>query len=314
MELKNNFSKALTDIKNRGWGFINSYYSQEKCDLIKKTLDYPSFPVNLNQPYPSFQEGTKFNNNVLTLSKEAFEVVTNKQLIQLTSDFVSGEVILKCIRTYSIAKKYPLFEWHADNVNPVTFEADESIGINCILYLEDDEEGTFSVAENVFHDMKNEFCLPPKEEIDSWKSANKIKKIFAKKGDLVLFNQSIYHRHITKTKKSLDALWFQISDVRNSTNERILLDASFIPEDIEILKFLGSGKGNIGFSNPNTKIHNLTPSQLTKIGLMCLFLVPFSLFVNLGKKFDKFLLFSLGINLTSTRKFFKNQVKSLIKN
>ena len=98
------------------------------------------------------------------------------------------------------------------------------------------------MAENVFHDKGTKFCNPPKEEIDNWKSTNKIKKVFAKKGDMVLFNQSIYHRHITKTKKRLDALWFQISDVRNSTNERILLDVSFIPEDIEILKFLGSGK------------------------------------------------------------------------
>ena len=138
MILDQNFSEALSDIKEKGWGFISQYSNPDKCELIKNTLDYPTLPINLNQPYPTYQGGTKFNNNVLTVSREAFEVVTNNQLIELASCFVNGEVILKCIRTYSIAKKYPLFEWHADNVHPVTFEADESLGINCILYLEDD--------------------------------------------------------------------------------------------------------------------------------------------------------------------------------
>ena len=130
MGLEGNFSKALIDIKDKGWGFINAYTKPEKCDLIKKTLDYPTLPINLNQPYPTFQGGTKFNNNVLSVSKEAFEVVTNNKLMELSSEFINGEIILKCIRSYSIAKKYPLFEWHADNVHPITFEADESIGIN----------------------------------------------------------------------------------------------------------------------------------------------------------------------------------------
>ncbi len=314
MNLDEKFSQALDDINEKGWGFISQYSTIDKCDRIKETLDYPSLPINLNQPYPTYQGGTKFNNNVLTVSKEAFEVVTNKQLLKISSGFVNGEVILKCIRTYSIAKKYPLFEWHADNVHPITFEADESIGLNCILYLEDDDEGTFWVAENIFHDKHKKFAAPTKEEIDKWNSANKIKKIFAKKGDMVLFNQSIYHRHIAKKMNKLDALWFQISDVKNGTNERILIDASFIPLDKDILRFLGSGKSNIGFSNPNTKIHNLTAKSLIKIGLTCLIFVPFSLSYSLGKKIDKLLYFTFGVNLSGTRNFFKKRIKSLIKN
>ena len=112
----------------------------------------------------------------MTASKEAFEVATNDQLIELTSNFVNGEVILKCIRTYTIAKKYPSFEWHADNVHPVTFDSDDSLGINCIFYLEDDNEGTFWVAENKYHNKQKKQAAPTKEEIDEWKSTNKIKK------------------------------------------------------------------------------------------------------------------------------------------
>ena len=276
MILDQDFSKALINIREKGWGVISQYSNPEKCELIKQTLDYPTLPINLNQPYPTYQGGTKFNNNVLTVSREAFEVVTNNQLIELASNYVNGEVILKCIRSYSISKKYPLFEWHADNVNPVSFEADESVGINCILYLEDDFEGTFWVAENIFHNKERQYARPSKKEIDEWKSANKIKKVFAKKGDMVLFSQSIYHRHITKEMDKLDALWFQISDVKNATNERILVDISYIPFDKKILNFLGSGRSNIGFSNPNTKIHYLTSTRLIKIGLTCLLFAPIS--------------------------------------
>ena len=82
--------------------------------------------------------------------------------------------------------------------------------------------------------------------------------------------------------------WFQISDKKNGTNERILIDASFIPNDLKILDFLGSGQKNIGFSNPNTKIHQLPFYQLIKIGLICFLIAPLSLFVLLGKKIDKF--------------------------
>jgi len=312
MDLNHNFKKALVDIKNKGWGFIESYSLENDCDAIKNTLNSPKFPVNLNQPFPTFQGGTKFNNNVLTLSKEAFDVVTRKELITLANSFVNDEVILKCIRSYSISKKYPLFEWHSDNVHPITFKADNSLGINCILYLEDDFEGTFWVAENIFHDSTKKYPVPQKDEIEDWKSKNKIKKIKAKKGDMVLFNQSIYHRHIAEKIDKLDALWFQISDKKNGTNERILIDASFIPNDLKILDFLGSGQKNIGFSNPNTKIHQMPSYQLIKIGLICLLIAPLSLFVLLGKKIDKFLYFSLGINLSKVRNFFRKKVKSLI--
>ena len=120
MDLNHNFKKTLDDINKRGWGFIESYTSEKNCDAIKNTLNYPKFPVNLNQPHPTFQGGTKFNNNVLTLSKEAFDVVTRNELIELAKSFVNDEVILKCIRSYSISKKYPSIKFgnlgslHAD--------------------------------------------------------------------------------------------------------------------------------------------------------------------------------------------------------
>ena len=111
---------------------------------------------------------------------------------------------------------------------------------------------------------------------------------------------------------NLDSLWFQISDKKNGTNERILIDISFIPNDLKILDFLGSGQKNIGFSNPNTKIHQLPFYQLIKIGLICFLIAPLSLFVLFGKKLDKFLYFFLGINLSKVRNFFRKKVKSLI--
>ena len=310
--MEDSFQNALNQLKERGWGIIKNCATSYTCESIAKSLDYPKLPVNLNQPYPTLQGGTKFNNNVLACSKDAFKLVTRQDIRELASEYIQDNPILKCIRTYSIAKKFPLFEWHADNVHPVTFEADESIGINCILYLEDDLERTFWVADSIFHKKDKKHALPLKEEIKQWELDNKVIKIAANKGDMVIFSQDIYHRHITDKMPKLDALWFQIVGEKKGTTERLIVDSSFIPNDLKILNYLGSGRENIGFSNPSTKFYQLPVKEMIKIGSLCLIFVPISILISSGKKIDQFIYFKLGVDLSSTRGFFKKKIKNLL--
>ena len=199
-------------------------------------------------------------------------------------------------------------------MNPVTFETDESRGVNSILYLEDDlNEKTFWVAENIFHNKNRKHALPSKDEIETWDNQNKIIKIAAKKGDMVIFRQDIYHKHIAKSINKLDALWFQIVERDVALNEKIIVDISYVPFDKKVLEFLGSGHPNIGKSNPPTLIHQMNIRELFNILISCLFLIPSSICISIGKKIDGFLYFKLGINLKRPRSFVQKVIHKIIR-
>ena len=307
--MQEKYIQALSQLEDKGWGIIPDICKSDSCDRITETLNYKKFALNSNQPRTTLLGLTKFNTNVLACSKDAVDVVINEELRELAANYLGRKPILKCIRTYTINKKAPLFTWHADNVNPVTFETDESRGINCILYLEDDLiDRTFSVAENIFHSRERKIAKPTKSEIKIWKENKKIIKIPAKKGDMVIFRQDIYHQHVAVKVDKLDALWFQMVEEGKALNEKIIVDISYIPKDPSVMNFLGSGSKNIGTSNPPTKIYQLPSKELFAIGLYCFSIIPSSLFITVGKKIDKFLYFKLGIDLTSTRSLFKKIV------
>ena len=311
--MQEKYNKALTQLKEKGWGIIPSVCENNSCERIRETLRYKKFSLNSNKPQTTLLGLTKFNTNVLACSKDAVDVVIDKNLRELASNYLGKEPILKCIRSYSINNKAPLFTWHADNVNPVTFETDESKGINCILYLEDDlEDRTFWVAENVFHNKERKIAKPTKSEIKTWEDNKKVIKIAANKGDMVIFRQDIYHQHVAVKMNKLDALWFQMIEEGKALNEKIIVDISFIPQDFSVMHYLGSGSSNIGISNPPTKIYQLPLKELFQIGLYCFYMIPSSLFINTGKKIDKFLYFKLGIDLATPRLFFKKAVHKIL--
>ena len=184
--------KILKEINENGWVLVENYFDKLDCDEIRKTL-HSNLSINSNSLAPTIYKGTKFNTNVLSLSKEEFDAITNKVLREFAESFFNDSPILKCVRSYSINKSYPLFFWHSDNVDPETFATDNSIGMNGIIYLEDDFEGSFKVANKKFHTDQRKTAIPTIDELSNWKKSGTILPIKAKKGDLVLFNQQIYH-------------------------------------------------------------------------------------------------------------------------
>ena len=171
-----------------------------------------------------------------------------------------------------------MFFWHSDNVDPETFKVDNSIGMNGIIYLENDFEGSFKVANKKFHTSNSKNAVPTLNDLNKWQKNETILSIKAKKGDLVLFNQQIYHRHTLENKKELDSLWFQIVGSKYSKNEKIIIDPSFLYFDESLLKFLGAGKKNIGYNNPKTNINNLTLKDIVKLSLISIIRIPSSFF------------------------------------
>ena len=312
--MEDKYSKALLSLKKNGWGIIPEFCDDKICLGIKESLTNTSVPVNLNRPIATFIGKTKFNTNVLACSKDAVDVVLSQKLRDLCTEYLGEEPILKCVRSYTINKKSPLFTWHADNVNPLTFESDQSKGINFILYLDDDiKEKTFWVAENIFNDNSRITPSPTPDELLKWKNENRIVKVIAQRGDIVIFRQDIFHQHVAREIDKLDALWFQMVDKSFALNEKIIIDPSYLPLDNKVLEFLGTGRENIEISNPVSQVYNLTTSQLIKIGIYCFAFIPASIFITLGKRVDKILFSKLGIDLIRFRKFFRKQVHRLVK-
>tara|TARA_B100000989_G_scaffold246712_1_gene193913 strand:- start:7525 stop:8451 length:927 start_codon:yes stop_codon:yes gene_type:complete len=272
----NNSEDILLEIREKGWTLVENYFDKKSCDEVRKSL-HDNLSINSNAQLSTIYKGTKFNTSVLSISKEAFDAVTNKDLRKFAEIFVRDKPILKCVRSYSISKNYPLFFWHSDNVDPETLKADDSIGMNGIIYLEDDYEGSFKIADQKFHDDERKTAVPTYLELENWMKNGSIIPIKAKKGDLILFNQQIYHRHTLKNKSKLDALWFQIVGNKNSKNEKMIIDPSFLSYDESLLRFLGVGKVNIGFNNPRTGISDLTLKNIVQLSFLTLRQIPKSL-------------------------------------
>lgn len=267
--------KYLNDLTEKGWTIVKNYSSLDTCDQINKTLDINQYCVNNNDPLPTRRGEYITNKHVLSTSQEVFDLVTNKYIRELANKFIKENSILKNVRTYSIKKGDPRFPWHADNILP-NGKYDNSKGIVCILYLSNDlDEGTFWLSNFKSWDIKsNKKIYPSKEQFSKWESGEGVTKIKAKKGDLFIFNQNLYHRHIARYY-SVSALFFQITGESVQTSEKITIDLSMITEFNEkLLKYLGLGKSNIGYSNPKTGIGDLSAMELIKIIFKSLFLIP----------------------------------------
>ena len=273
----NESERILIEIREKGWVLVENYLPKLACEQVRKTLNR-NLSVNSNSQTATIYKGTVFNTNVLSISKEAFDAITNKELRKFAESFLNDIPILKCVRSYSIKKSHPLFFWHSDNVDPESFKVDNSIGMNGIIYLEDDFEGSFKVANKKFHTDKSKNAVPTLNELNNWQKDGTIISIKAKKGDLVLFNQQIYHRHILENKKEMDALWFQIVGSKFSINEKIIIDPSFLSFDESLLEYLGAGKKNIGYNNPITNINHLTFKNVMHLFLLSIIRIPTALF------------------------------------
>lgn len=264
----------LDDLNKKGWFFVKAYVSAKHCDKIAKTLNSSKPNINSNGLKASFLGDTLFNTGVLAESKEAFEIVTSKKIRDLSKNFIQDNPVLKCIRSYQISKFHPIFQWHADNKDPIYSKPDKSKGLVFILYLQDDYEKTFWLASNSFNSSSNKSANANLKQIAQWQKEDKILKFSAKKGDLLVFSQDLFHKHIIKKGRKLKALWWQVVGESAGITERIILSSEFLKCESELLNYLGSGKVSIGYSNPETNIDNLPPLKLLKISFISLLYIP----------------------------------------
>ena len=270
--------EIVQEIRNKGFVIIKNYTSKAICDEIKKTLKANKPLINTNDPLPTQRGKYVTNKHVLSTSLEVFNEVTKLKIRDIASLFIGEKPILKNARTYLIKKGDPRFPWHADNILP-DGSYDSSKGIVCILYLVDDsDEGTFWLSNFKSWDKEKKKKINPTiEQFSEWEDGKEVSRIKAEKGDLFIFNQNLYHRHIAN-KYDVQALFFQITGESVEITEKITIDLSMINYfDKDLLSYLGLGKPNIGYSNPSTDIRDLSAIELLKIIHRAILSLPKSL-------------------------------------
>jgi len=220
------------------------------------------------------------------VSKEAFDLCVNNDLINLAGTFIGDSPLLKCVRSYQIRKSNFLFNWHPDNKSSIDASPDDSIGLVGIIFLEDDRENSFCLVTNTRNQPKNPTANALQEQIIEFNKPEKHVKINAECGDLLLFSQDMYHRHIIFKQQKLDAMWFQIIGASKGTPESICVQSSYLPSGslaLPILDYLGAGSCTIGYRNPVTSLNSLSYNYTLKI----LVFITSNLFIRLVKKLSR---------------------------
>ena len=295
MESITNISKEVEELISTGFFIKKRFANEEHCDKISQTLKIsPANIFNCNELIATKISSTIFNKYAIATSKEAFDIVTNPILLEIAEKFIGTSPILKCSRSYSISKFDPSFEWHSDNKD-INNVIDHSKGIVFILFLEDDEEGSFSLIKDTKNFPDSLSSLPTVKQIDYWTRNQMIKKIFAKKGDLIGFSQDIFHRHITETKNSLNAFWFQVIGENAGIGERVLLNPSFLEEknQTRILKYFSSKNKRIDISFPISTTDTINFSSNVKYLFILIFKLPRSFVKSLRSRIIKLMPFSI---------------------
>ena len=283
------------DLRNIGWTLIKNYATTNDCIQIKKSLiiNFEGL-VNSRLLTPVFMGNSLFNTSVLAECPDAFKLVTNKFIRETSFNFLRNQSLLKCVRSYRIIKGEKLFRWHADNKSPIDGKVDESKGLVFIIYLDDDDYGSFSIAEKSNNTSRS--AIASKKDVQNWEKNNLIKNIIAERGDLLIFSQDLFHRHILqKGNKSFDAIWFQVVSKENSKTEKILIDPSYLTQDLELIKFLGeNNQEKINYANPRTSYGDLpfleTIGLIIRLTLSLFFKIP----KNLKKEIIIFLRYIIG--------------------
>lgn len=301
MKSKLEFIKEIQKLRLSGHFLIKDFASPHECNNISETLKFKShYFTNCNEFHPTIIGLTTFNKHAIAISKTAFRIVTSSWILDIAESFIGAKPILKCSRSYSISKFDPLFEWHTDNKDSNNL-IDKSKGIVFILFLEDDLDGTFSLVEGIKNLPDSRSSLPSNEQLENWNKNKLIRKFPVRKGDLLGFSQDIFHRHVTKRKKSLNAFWFQIIGEDAGVGERIIFNPSFLEENNKdrILKYLSSKNKRINLSFPVSNINSLTlgdnikyliilfskipKSFLTSLRLFLLRMLPYSIICKFRK-------------------------------
>jgi ectoine hydroxylase-related dioxygenase (phytanoyl-CoA dioxygenase family) len=273
------YADVNSALESNGVVVIENFLNEDDCDAISRLLEGKQ-KTNSNELTFVQLHDSRFFSNALAVSKEAFNLVTKFEVIEISKNYLGPDVRLKCHRAYTTKRVFK-FPWHTDN----KFDGvkNDVYGIVFIVYLVDTFEGgtEFILGSHKFttnFDSNNYF-----EEYVTKNFGNSVVKTSGKKGTVVISDTRTIHRGGYSLEKIVNrkSFWFQVEANMDSA-EGLVLNPEFLPERPSILlsNYLGFGrKFGLKVHPVTTNNGNLLPfdyiiSEFLRYGLLLLKIPP----------------------------------------
>ena len=268
---KPSFGSIDKALKQDGVVVVENFLDFSSCDNIASILEGEQ-KHNSNELSFIHINDAKFFSNALGVSKEAYDLVTKREVFKISKKYLGESIRLKCHRAYSNKKLY-YFPWHTDN--KFGTKKNEEHGIVFIVYLVDTNEGATEFvmgSHNYSHDFEaNNFG----HSYIGKKFKSQIEKANGKKGSVVISDTRTIHRGGVGSGQTVNrkSFWFQVESNMDSA-ERLLLNPEFLPEKVD-----SSLARYLGFSRVSgLDVHPVT----TDIGRVLPFNYRIKMFVKFG--------------------------------
>ena len=273
----------LEEFQKNGYSVCRGLLSKENINELQN-LSRPSSKINLGMPQTVSSGDGVFQSHSLAYSRAAFELVTNKTILELCESFFHSAYRLKCQRAYKIEGSY-YYPWHTDN--KIDASKDKSQGIAFIAYLTDTTDGAVEVFPGSHlwtHKIETNNII--RKEIEKFTNFNERVLLSGKAGDVVATDVRTLHGSARKKSGSKRfSYWFQVTNDLNVA-ETLLINSSVVPKNIDtrLANYLGFGYPNLGHNYPLGGITALpTTSNISKI-FQLIFALPRTLINDLKRK------------------------------
>lgn len=257
--------KISVELDKNGFYILDQFISSSILNKIKKELNLWNFKFNSNELSPVINNYSYFYSNAMASSETLFDLICSEFVFNISKKYLGSKFRLKAHRVYQLQKNY-VFPWHTDNKSVQI--KNNSKGIVFIIYMNDTFEGETQLIKGS-HKYSSQYKNSNiAEGYVNKKYKNDIISIKAKRGSIVIFDQSIIHRgKPIKNKNVRNAIFFQI-DTNLDDAEKLILNNSYIKSDIisNRSQFLGLGlKSTFPVSPDNTSFKTLPFMILLKI-------------------------------------------------
>lgn len=234
------YDEIRVALEEDGVVLINNFLSAENCDAIASILEGRQLS-NSNELTFVHVHDSRFFSNALGVSKDAFDLVTRREVLNIAQSYLGRDIRLKCHRAYT-TKEVAVFPWHTDNKFDGT--KNNIFGVVFIVYLVDTFFGgtEFVLGSHKFSHEYESNNFFENHIFDNY--GDRIVQAEGNKGTVVISDTRVIHRGGYSKKGGVNrkSFWFQV-EANMGSAEKLLINPEFLPSSpsTELARYLGFG-------------------------------------------------------------------------
>ena len=260
----------------------NSFYSkasvlnEDTIDKIMSETDLFDLKFNSLDITAVHDHDGYYMSNGLAKSKTLFNLLTSKEIMNISEKYLGERFRLKCHRVYSVSSgaKNP---WHTDD-KKYGLKNENIKGLVFIIYLNDVFQGEFEAVRGS-HLYSGDFKHPNFDTHIMEKYQENIKSFKMPKGSIVIFDNKTIHR----AKPYLNFFWrrkslfFQI-DNEIEDGEKIIVKTEFINNLTKVQSMM------LGMGQPSHMPHEPSKTGFTTLNFKTILNLQFQIFKAIGSR------------------------------